>query len=165
MTETIKIERNLAMLIDGDNAHYKLIEQMLEEASRYGTVTIRRVYGDWTQPQLANWKSVMQDHAIQPIQQWGYTTGKNATDSALIIDAMDILHSGTIQGFCIVSSDSDFTRLCTRIESGLGMGWAQANPQAFGKPVKCSFNLENLGNVKSEIPLRKAKKPEAKRPP
>ncbi len=115
MPEPREAERHLAMLIDGDNVQHSLLKQMFEEASRYGDVTIRRAYGDWTQPNLANWRPVMLAHAIQPIQQWRYTTGKNATDSALIIDAMDILNAGNVQGFCVVSSDSDYTRLCTRI--------------------------------------------------
>jgi uncharacterized LabA/DUF88 family protein len=144
---TLNPERRIAMLIDGDNAQHRLIEQMIEEASRYGTITIRRAYGDWTQPNLANWRPVMLAHAIQPIQQWSYTTGKNATDSALIIDAMDILNSGTVQGFCIVSSDSDYTRLCTRIrESGLfvmGMG-EKKTPESFVKACNLFVHVENL---------------------
>jgi uncharacterized LabA/DUF88 family protein len=147
MPESWESERNLAMLIDGDNAQHKIFEQMIEEVSRYGTITIRRAYGDWTQPNLANWRPVMLAHAIQPIQQWSYTTGKNATDSALIIDAMDILNSGTVQGFCIVSSDSDYTRLCTRIrESGLfvmGMG-EKKTPESFVKACNLFVHVENL---------------------
>lgn len=144
---TFNPERRIAMLIDGDNAQHSLLKQMFEEASRYGEVTIRRAYGDWTEPTLANWRPVMLAHAIQPIQQWSFTTGKNATDSALIIDAMDILYSGTVQGFCIVSSDSDFTRLCTRIrESGLfvmGMGRKQT-PNAFIQACNVFVYVENL---------------------
>ncbi len=140
-------ERRLAMLIDGDNAQHGLMEQMLEEASRYGAITIRRAYGDWTTPNLAGWRPVMLAHAIQPIQQWRYTIGKNASDSALIIDAMDILYSGTVQGFCVVSSDSDYTRLCTRIrEAGLfvmGMGRKQT-PEAFIKACEVFVYVENL---------------------
>lgn len=135
------------MLIDGDNAQHNLLKQMFEEASRYGEVTIRRAYGDWTEPNLANWRPVMLAHAIQPIQQWRYTTGKNATDSALIIDAMDILYSGTVQGFCVVSSDSDYTRLCTRIrESGLfvmGIG-REKTPEAFINACNVFVYVENL---------------------
>lgn len=135
------------MLIDGDNAQHSLLKQMFEEASRYGDVTIRRAYGDWTEPNLANWRPVMLAHAIQPIQQWRYTTGKNATDSALIIDAMDILYSGTVQGFCVVSSDSDYTRLCTRIrESGLfvmGIG-REKTPEAFINACNVFVYVENL---------------------
>jgi len=144
---TFDPDRRIAMLIDGDNAGHSLLKQMFEEASRYGYVTIRRAYGDWTTPNLANWRPVMLAHAIQPIQQWRYTTGKNATDSALIIDAMDILYSGTVQGFCIVSSDSDYTRLCTRIrESGLfvmGIGRA-TTPEAFVNACNVFVYVENL---------------------
>ena len=112
--------RAIAMLIDGDNAQPSLLEHVLAEAAKYGQVTIRRIYGDWTEQNMSGWKDTLQTHAIQPTQQFRYTTGKNATDIALIIDAMDLLHGGTVQGFCIVSSDSDFTRLATRIrEQGL----------------------------------------------
>jgi uncharacterized LabA/DUF88 family protein len=138
---------NFAVLIDGDNAQYKFIKEVLEEISGYGTATYRRAYGDWTQANLAPWRPVMLDNAIQPIQQWRYTTGKNATDSALIIDAMDILYSGTVQGFCIVSSDSDYTRLCTRIrESGLfvmGIG-SKPTPSAFIRACDVFVYVENL---------------------
>lgn len=147
MADVRETERNLAMLIDGDNAQHNLLQQMLEEVSRYGKVNIRRAYGDWTQPNLAKWRAVMLAHAIQPIQQWRYTIGKNATDSSLIIDAMDVLYSGTVQGFCIVSSDSDYTRLCTRIrESGLfvmGMGRKQT-PESFVNACDVFVHVENL---------------------
>ena len=110
----------LAMLIDGDNAQAGLLSQMLVEAGRYGQVTVRRIYGDWTTPNMNSWKETLNFHAFQPIQQFRYTIGKNATDSAMIIDAMDILHSGVVDGFCLVSSDSDYTRLATRIrETGI----------------------------------------------
>lgn len=110
----------LAVLIDADNAQAAVIEELLAEASRYGTATIKRAYGDWTTTNLTGWKAVLHRMAIQPIQQFRYTTGKNATDSALIIDAMDLLHAGGLDGVCLVSSDSDFTRLATRIrEAGL----------------------------------------------
>jgi len=109
----------LAVLIDADNAQASIAVELLAEISRYGSSTIRRAYGDWTTQNLTGWKSVLLDLAIQPIQQFRFTTGKNATDSALIIDAMDLLHTGDVDGFCIVSSDSDFTRLATRLrESG-----------------------------------------------
>ena len=121
--------RRLAVLIDSDNARAVLIEAMLVEASKYGSATIRRAYGDWTTPDMNRWKQTLQIHAIQPIQQFRYTIGKNATDSALIIDAMDILHSGVVDGFCIISSDSDFTRLAMRIREGgffvMGIGRKQ----------------------------------------
>ena len=106
---------NLAVLIDADNAQTSTIRELLEEVARYGTASVKRAYGDWTTPQLGAWKSVLHELAIQPIQQFSYTKGKNATDSALIIDAMDLLHTGKLDGFCLVSSDSDFTRLATRI--------------------------------------------------
>jgi len=110
----------LAVLIDADNAKSDVVAELLAEISRYGTATIKRAYGDWTTPNLRGWKEVLNQHAIQPVQQFRYTTGKNATDSALIIDAMDLLHAGRLDGFCLVSSDSDFTRLATRVrESGL----------------------------------------------
>src|SRR5690554_7266013 len=106
---------NLAVLIDGDNIPSKYIKEMMEEIAKYGTPSIKRIYGEWTKPHLSKWKNILLENAIQPIQQYGYTQGKNATDSAMIIDAMDILYSGKTDGFCIVSSDSDFTRLATRL--------------------------------------------------
>jgi hypothetical protein len=106
---------NLAVLVDADNAKASVIAEILGEVARYGTSTVKRAYGDWTTPNLASWKKVLHVHAVQPIQQFSYTRGKNATDSALIIDAMDLLHGGKVDGFCLVSSDSDFTRLATRI--------------------------------------------------
>ncbi len=110
----------LAVLIDADNAQASLINDLLREVARYGTATIKRAYGDWTTPNLNSWREILNSLAIQPIQQFRYTIGKNATDSALIIDAMDLLHSGKVDGFCLVSSDSDFTRLATRVrEAGL----------------------------------------------
>ena len=114
------LQRNMALLIDGDNAQASLIANILAETAKYGTTTVRRVYGDWTTQEMAGWKKTLQAFALHPQQQFRNTIGKNATDSALIIDAMDLLHSGTIGGFCIVSSDSDFTRLATRMrEQGL----------------------------------------------
>ncbi len=111
---------NLAVLIDGDNIPSAYIKEMMEEIAKYGNPTIKRIYGDWTKPHLAKWKILLLENAITPIQQYGYTTGKNATDSAMIIDAMDILYSEKVNGFCIVSSDSDFTRLATRLrEAGM----------------------------------------------
>lgn len=117
-------ERNqdlrLAVLIDADNVPYANVKAMLEEIAKYGTPTFKRIYGDWTKPNTSGWKAVLLENAITPIQQYGYTVGKNATDSAMIIDAMDILYSGRVDGFCIVSSDSDFTRLATRLrEAGM----------------------------------------------
>lgn len=111
---------NLAVLIDSDNAQAAVISDLLAEVAQVGTATVKRAYGDWTTPQLGSWKDVLNVHAIVPVQQFSYTSGKNATDSALIIDAMDLLHGGRVDGFCLVSSDSDFTRLATRIrEQGL----------------------------------------------
>lgn len=128
------INRRIAMLIDGDNAQASLMGKMLEEASKYGVITIRRIYGDWTETNMKGWKQELHTHAIQPIQQFRYTIGKNATDSALIIDAMDILYTSGVDGFCIVSSDSDYTRLATRIREKnlfvMGIG-KQNTPRAF----------------------------------
>ncbi|PID67771.1 MAG: Maebl [Flavobacteriia bacterium] len=111
---------NIAVLIDGDNIPSGHIKEMMEEITKYGNPTIKRIYGDWTRPGLTKWKNLLLENAITPIQQYGYTKGKNATDSAMIIDAMDILYSGKVNGFCLVSSDSDFTRLATRLrEAGM----------------------------------------------
>ncbi len=123
-----------AVLIDADNVSEKYIKSILDEISNDGVATYKRIYGDWTKPALGMWKNVLLDFSITPIQQYGYTSGKNATDSAMIIDAMDILYSGNVEGFCIVSSDSDFTRLAVRLrESGMyvvGMG-EKKTPTAF----------------------------------
>ncbi|MHB1452470.1 MAG: NYN domain-containing protein [Saccharofermentanales bacterium] len=108
-------DKNLAVLIDADNISYKNIKNMLIEITRYGTPTIKRIYGDWTRPEQTGWKGSLLENAITPIQQYGYTSGKNSTDSAMIIDAMDILYTGSVDGFCLVSSDSDFTRLAIRL--------------------------------------------------
>ena len=128
--------RKIALLIDGDNAQPSLIKKMLAETGKIGSITIRRIYGDWTTPNMNGWKETLTDNAIQPIQQFRNTIGKNATDSAMIIDAMEILYSGHVEGFSIVSSDSDYTRLATKIrEKGLfvmGIG-KQQTPQAFVK--------------------------------
>lgn len=116
----------MAVLIDADNVPYANVKGMMEEIAKYGTPTFKRIYADWTKPTVSGWKKVLLENAITPIQQYSYSTGKNATDSAMIIDAMDILYSGKVDGFCIVSSDSDFTRLATRLrEAGMkviGMG-------------------------------------------
>lgn len=114
------IDNKLAVLIDGDNIPSAYVKEMMEEIAKYGNPTIKRIYGDWTKPHLSKWKNMLLENAITPIQQYGYTTGKNATDSAMIIDAMDILYSEKVNGFCLVSSDSDFTRLATRLrEAGM----------------------------------------------
>jgi uncharacterized LabA/DUF88 family protein len=110
----------IAVLIDGDNIPSKYVTEMMEEITKYGSPTIKRIYGDWTKPHLSKWKNILLENAITPIQQYGYTTGKNATDSAMIIDAMDILYSNKVDAFCLASSDSDFTKLATRLrEAGL----------------------------------------------
>ena len=144
-------------MIDGDNAQASLIDKILAEITKYGLITIRRIYGDWTASNMSGWKDVLQTHAIQPIQQFRYTTGKNATDSAMIIDAMDIFYSGTVDAFCLVSSDSDYTRLATRIrEQGLfvmGIG-KKTTPRAFVNACDLFVYTENL--VPQNEPLKSA---------
>jgi len=128
------MDLKLAVLIDGDNIPSIYVKEMMEEIAKYGIPTVKRIYGDWTNPKLSKWKNILLQNAIIPIQQYGYTTGKNATDSAMIIDAMDILYSEKVNGFCLVSSDSDFTRLATRLrEAGMkvfGMG-EKKTPEPF----------------------------------
>lgn len=140
-------EHKMALLIDGDNAQPSLITKMLSETGKYGSVTIKRIYGDWTTPNMKSWKDTLNNYAIQPIQQFRYTVGKNATDSALIIDAMDILHGELVDGFCIVSSDSDYTRLATRIrENGtfvMGIG-EQKTSKAFVNACDVFIYTENI---------------------
>lgn len=139
--------RRIAMLIDGDNAQPALIGEMIAEAGKHGLVTIRRIYGDWTEANMKSWKDILNDHAVQPIQQFRYTIKKNATDSALIIDAMDILYEGVVSGFCLVTSDSDYTRLATRIrEKGffvMGIG-KRSTPRAFVNGCEVFVYTENL---------------------
>ena len=153
--------RHLAMLIDGDNAQPSLIEDMLTEAGKYGLVTIRRIYGDWTTTNMKQWKDTLHVHAVGPIQQFRYTTGKNATDSAMIIDAMDILYEGAVRGFCLVSSDSDYTRLATRIrEKGffvMGIGRDQT-PRAFVNACEVFVYTENLQAKPSAAKTREPSK-------
>lgn len=149
MRENNEDSKNLrfAMLIDGDNAQPSLINNILAETGKYGVVTIRRIYGDWTTANMNGWKDTLQTNAIQPIQQFRYTIGKNATDSAMIIDAMDILYEGIVEGFCLVSSDSDYTRLATRIrEKGFFvMGIGKKNtPRAFVNACNIFVYTENL---------------------
>ncbi len=143
------MENNLAVLIDGDNIPSAYVKEMMEEIAKYGNPTIKRIYGDWTKPQLSKWKNVLLENAINPIQQYGYTQGKNATDSAMIIDAMDILYSNKVQGFCLVSSDSDFTKLATRLrESGLnviGIG-EKKTPEPFIVACDRFIYIEILGS-------------------
>lgn len=131
---TSRQHKHFAVLIDADNAPAAIVEGLFEEIAKYGVASVKRIYGDWTQPNLGSWKKVLLDHSIQPIQQFAYTKGKNATDSSLIIDAMDLLYTRRFEGFCLVSSDSDFTRLAARIrEEGLeviGFG-EQKTPKPF----------------------------------
>ena len=140
-------QQKFAVLIDGDNAQASLLPQILAEVSKVGLITIKRIYGDWTTTAMNQWKESLHKHAIQPMQQFRNTVGKNATDSAMIIDAMDLLHSNDLQGFCIVSSDSDYTRLATRIrEEGLfviGVG-EKKTPEAFVNACNQFIHSENL---------------------
>lgn len=143
-----------AVLVDGDNAQPSLLEHVLLEVTKYGRITIKRIYGDWTTPNMNKWKKSLHDLAVHPIQQFRYTSGKNATDSTMIIDALDILHRRSVDGFCIVSSDSDFTRLVTRIrEDGLfviGIGESKT-PNSFVKACDIFVYTENLGAGASPI--------------
>lgn len=152
-----KNDLKLAVLIDADNIPYSSIKATLDEIAKLGVPTIKRIYGDWTKPTVAGWKPVLLENAITPIQQYSYTTGKNATDSAMIIDAMDILHNQTVDGFCLVSSDSDFTRLATRLrESGMlvvGIG-EKKTPNPFIVACDKFIYIEIIGA--KESPLRKA---------
>lgn len=154
---------NIAVLIDGDNAQASLIKYILEEISKYGKSTIRRIYGDWTNPHMNSWKEVLNHYSISPIQKFSYTTGKNSTDSSLIIDAMDILHGGAVDGFCIVSSDSDYTGLAKRIrEEGLfvmGIG-RKTTPIAFVNSCEVFTFTEIL--QPQPTPVSKPKKEKAK---
>lgn len=149
------------MLIDGDNAQASLLPQMLVETGKYGMVTVRRTYGDWTTSSMNSWKDVLNFHAIQPIQQFRYTVGKNATDSAMIIDAMDIMHARVVDGFCLVSSDSDYTRLATRIrESGvfvMGIG-EKKTPKPFVNACDVFVYTENLITVPKAAPQKQRNK-------
>lgn len=143
-------DKKIAVLIDADNVSDKYIKYIIDEISNHGTPTYKRIYGDWTKPQLASWKTVLLNYSISPIQQYSYTTGKNATDAALIIDAMDILYSHNVDGFCIVSSDSDFTKLASRLrEAGmyvLGMG-EKKTPTPFIAACEKFKYLEVLASV------------------
>jgi len=151
-------DHRLAVLIDADNVPYTNVKEMLEEISKSGTPTVKRIYGDWTKPHVSGWKNVLLENAITPVQQYSYTTGKNSSDSALIIDAMDILYSEKVTGFCIVSSDRDFTRLATRLrEAGMlviGIG-EKKTPQPFIAAcnkfiyIEILKSVENGGEVKA----------------
>ncbi|MFO7922809.1 MAG: NYN domain-containing protein [Bacteroidales bacterium] len=150
-----KSDLNVAVLIDADNIPYSNIKGMLDEIAKFGIPSIKRIYGDWTKNTVAGWKPALLEHAITPVQQYSYTTGKNATDSAMIIDAMDILHSNKVDGFCIVSSDSDFTRLAIRLrESGMlviGIG-EKKTPNPFIVACDKFIYIEIIG--KSEAPKK-----------
>jgi hypothetical protein len=157
---------NLAVLIDGDNIPSKYIAEMMEEIAKYGVPSIKRIYGDWTKPHLSKWKKLLLDHAIQPIQQYGYTQGKNATDSAMIIDAMDILYAKNTDGFCLVSSDSDFTRLATRLRESsqkvIGIG-EQKTPEPFIAACDKFIYLEILHEEEDASPkISKSEKQQKK---
>jgi hypothetical protein len=170
----------LAVLIDADNVPYANVKGMFEEIAKYGTPTFKRIYADWTKPTVAGWKGVLLENAITPIQQYSYSTGKNATDSAMIIDAMDILYSGKVDGFCIVSSDSDFTRLATRLrEAGMkviGIGekktltpfitacdkfiYIEILGGGIAKPKKRNEKINKDGKIVKEVP--EVQEPESK---
>jgi len=158
--------QRIAVLIDGDNAQSSLLPQMLVEAGRHGQVTVRRIYGDWTTSNMNSWKETLNYHAFQPIQQFRYTVGKNATDSAMIIDAMDIMHSGVVDGFCLVSSDSDYTRLATRIrETGIfvmGIG-EKKTPKAFVNACDLFVYTENLVEEKKVTQQKRTQASRAKK--
>ena len=158
--------QRIAVLIDGDNAQSSLLPQMLVEAGRHGQVTVRRIYGDWTTSNMNSWKETLNYHAFQPIQQFRYTVGKNATDSAMIIDAMDIMHSGVVDGFCLVSSDSDYTRLATRIrETGIfvmGIG-EKKTPKAFVNACDLFVYTENLVEEKKAVQQKRTQASRAKK--
>ena len=141
---------NLAVLIDAENISPQKIKDILDEVAKYGKASVKRIYGDWTTPQMNTWKDYLHKHAIQPVQQFRYTIGKNATDSAMIIDAMDLLYEGNIDGFCLISSDSDYTKLAVRIrESGLiayGIG-ERKTPESFRHACDQFIYIENLGPI------------------
>lgn len=143
----------LAVLIDADNAQAAFIDDLLAEVAKYGVATVKRIYGDWTSPQLGRWKDVLHLHAINPVQQFAYTKGKNATDSAMIIDAMDLLYTGRFDGFCLVTSDSDFTRLASRLrESGVtvfGFG-ERKTPESFRSACDKFVYVDVLGSPRDE---------------
>lgn len=159
-------DNRLAVLIDGDNIPSTHVKEMMEEIAKYGNPTIKRIYGDWTNPHVARWKSIMLENAITPIQQYGYTTGKNSTDSALIIDAMDILYSQKVDGFCLVSSDSDFTRLALRLrEAGMnviGIG-ERKTPNPFIVACDRFIYIEILKNRSDESDTGTSKRKSSKK--
>ena len=177
-----RTEGLMALLVDGDNARPTLLRPIIEEVAKYGKVTIRRIYGDWTSPSMSGWKKILNETSFAPIQKFAYTTGKNSTDSSLIIDAMDLLHTANIDGFCIVSSDSDYTSLARRIrEQGIfvmGIGEKQT-PSAFVHSCEIFTFTDTLASgqpapahvsfMPKKIPLRrrskKSSRPKAKLDP
>jgi len=167
-----KKDLRLAVLIDADNVPYANIQGMLEEITKYGTPTFKRIYADWTQPTVSGWKKVLLEHSITPVHQYSYTSGKNATDSSMIIDAMDILYTGRVDGFCIVSSDSDFTRLASRLREGgmtvFGLG-EKKTPSSFISACDKFIYIEILSKAedvqKQEQPAKQSGKLKAKPQP
>lgn len=156
-------QKRLAVIIDADNSQPSIIEGLMEEIAKYGVASVKRIYGDWTDLRLKGWKAHLLNHGIQPMQQFGYTVGKNSTDSAMIIDAMDLLYTDKLDGFCIVSSDSDFTRLALRIrEAGLSVyGFGEKKtPKAFLAACDKFIYTENLRKEKKSTPNKK--KPQQK---
>jgi hypothetical protein len=158
-------QQKLAVLIDADNSQARIIEGLLDEIANYGVASVKRIYGDWTDTKLKGWKATLLEHGIHPMQQFAYTTGKNATDSAMIIDAMDLLYTEKFDGFCIVSSDSDFTRLASRIrESGLtvyGFG-EKKTPKSFMSACDKFIFTENLRDEIAEVTGKSVKQKEIK---
>ena len=167
-------DKKIALLIDGDNAQSKFIEAMLSEAGKHGKVTVRRIYGDWTDNKLNSWKEKINKYAVRPMQKFAFAKGKNSTDTAMIIDAMDILYSHTVTGFCIASSDSDYTGLAQRIrENGIfvmGIGEASKTTEAFVNACDIFVFTENLSDPiaiqpkKQEVKPRPVNKPSAAKP-
>ncbi|MFC2109456.1 NYN domain-containing protein [Bacteroidota bacterium] len=160
-------DAKLAVLIDADNVPYKNIKEMLDEIAKYGNPTIKRIYADWTKPNASGWKGVLLENAITPIQQYSYTTGKNSSDSALIIDAMDLLYSEKVDGFCIVSSDSDFTRLATRLREAamfvIGIG-EKKTPKPFITACDKFIYIEILKKEQEQETVEKQAKPKKEVP-
>jgi uncharacterized LabA/DUF88 family protein/Fe-S-cluster formation regulator IscX/YfhJ len=162
-----KTDLKLAVLIDADNVPYANVKEMFEEIAKYGTPTFKRIYADWTKPTVSGWKKVLLENAITPVQQYSYTSGKNSSDSALIIDAMDILYTGNVDGFCIVSSDSDFTRLATRLrEAGMkviGIGEKKTLTPFITACDKFIY-IEILKKEEAEMPTETGTKRTTKKP-
>jgi uncharacterized LabA/DUF88 family protein len=165
MNEESRAQQNLAVLIDADNTSPVVVENLFAEIAKYGISSVKRIYGDWTSPYLKGWKEVLLSYAIHPIQQFHYTVGKNATDSAMIIDAMDLLYSNRFDGFCLVSSDSDFTRLATRIREGgitvYGFG-STKTPNAFVSACDKFIYTEILMKEATEEPQADSSRPQTR---